>query len=285
MARPAEFKRRAAILSSLVVWGWAPPAARADMTDAVNWARLHGCQSSATTRPLQTDSRLTAAASLLAAGRPLRQSLSESGYLADRSSVLHLSGAVGDADLRRALAARECGGVTDPMLTQIGALRRGRDVWLVLAAPVSLPAVRDAPSIGAQILALVNEARARGRRCGGRRFAGAAPLASDAALTRAATVHAEDMAAHGAFDHRGHDGSTPPARVSRAGFGAFSVVGENIAAGAMSPAEVVAGWLASAPHCENIMDPRFTAMGSGFAVNARSTELVYWTQDFAARRR
>jgi uncharacterized protein YkwD len=90
------------------------------------------------------------------------------------------------------------------------------------------------------------------------------------------------MAAHDHFDHQGSDGSTPATRVERAGFGDHRIVGENIAAGAMSPAEVVQGWLASPPHCENIMDGRFTRVGIAYAANVRTPAAVFWTQDFAA---
>jgi uncharacterized protein YkwD len=33
------------------------------------------------------------------------------------------------------------------------------------------------------------------------------------------------------------------------------------------------------------MDPRFSEIGIAFAVNTATSELVYWTQDFAAPRR
>jgi uncharacterized protein YkwD len=52
----------------------------------------------------------------------------------------------------------------------------------------------------------------------------------------------------------------------------------------MTPAEVTQGWLDSPAHCENIMDTRFSEIGIGFAVNLSSSELVYWTQVFAAPR-
>jgi len=61
-------------------------------------------------------------------------------------------------------------------------------------------------------------------------------------------------------------------------------VGENIAAGAMTPDEVTAGWLASPAHCENIMDGRFLLIGIGYAENRQTRSVVFWTQDFAARR-
>ena len=155
---------------------------------------------------------------------------------------------------------------------------------MIFAAPVVLPARGDAASVSRVILDRVNAARAAGRRCGGKYFAPAAALALDPTLTQAALDHSRDMAEHDAFDHRGHDGSTPNVRVTRAGFGPHRIVGENIAAGAMTPAEVTDGWLASPAHCENIMDSRFTLIGIAFAENLRTASGVFWTQDFAARR-
>jgi uncharacterized protein YkwD len=123
-----------------------------------------------------------------------------------------------------------------------------------------------------------------GRHCGAKYFGPAAPLTLSAPLTHAALEHSLDMAKHGEFDHRGHDGSSPAARVERAGYGAHRLVGENIAGGAMSAPEVVAGWLASAPHCENIMDGRFTQIGVAYAATTDTDVGMYWTQDFAAPR-
>jgi uncharacterized protein YkwD len=133
-------------------------------------------------------------------------------------------------------------------------------------------------------MTLVNAARARGQSCGARYFAPAPPLAFNAALNQAALAHSREMARFAEFDHHGHDGSTPPQRIERAGYGAYRLVGENIAAGSMTPEEVMKGWLASPEHCENIMDPRFAQIGIAFAVNVASSAAVYWTQDFATPR-
>ncbi|MEP6885329.1 MAG: CAP domain-containing protein, partial [Gammaproteobacteria bacterium] len=110
------------------------------------------------------------------------------------------------------------------------------------------------------------------------------PLTLNRNLTGAALAHSSDMAIHAEFDHRGHDGSTPTVRVTRAGYGKYIVVGENIAAGAMTPVEAIEGWLASPAHCENIMDGRFTEIGIAYAANLNASAGMYWTQDFATRR-
>jgi uncharacterized protein YkwD len=252
--------------------------------NAANAARMHGCGASGTRSPLFFNVQLQQAAQRYSHGASLQSAIAESGYLAAQSAAIHLSGPTNDAEMESTLVARECRTLQDSRIREFGAEQRGRDVWMVLAAPVRLPARGDAASVSRVILDRVNAARAAGRRCGGKYFAPAAPLALDPALTQAALAHSRDMAEHDAFDHLGHDGSTPSVRVARAGFGAHRIVGENIAAGAMTPAQATDGWLASPAHCENIMDGRFTLTGIAFAENLRTASAVFWTQDFAARR-
>jgi uncharacterized protein YkwD len=262
-----------------------PHAANADVLAALNWARQRGCDSSAPRMPLQNDLKLQKVAGRLAGGSALREALVAAGYLASESAALHFSGAVSDAQIERTLTANYCRTLTDPELREIGAERRGHEVWVVLAAPpVTLPGAADAASVSRRILDLVNAARAAGRRCGAKYFPPAAPLALNASLTNAALAHSREMAKSNALDHRGRDGSTPAARVERAGYGAHRIVGENIAAGAMTPAEVAAGWLDSPAHCENIMDGRFTQIGIAYAAYPNTAAHMFWTQDFAAPR-
>ena len=263
--------------------------------NAANAARLHGCAAAGSpgpATPLRTTLRaplyysmqLQQAAQRYSHGATLQGAIAGAGYLAAQSAAVHLSGPTDDAQIESMLIARDCGTLADPRMREFGAEQRGRDTWMIFAAPVVLPARGDAASVSRVILDLVNAARAAGRRCGGKSFAPAGPLALDPALTRAALEHSRDMALHDAFDHRGHDGSTPAVRVERAGFGAHRIVGENIAAGALTPDQVMDGWLASPGHCENIMDGRFTLIGIAYAENLNTSSAVFWTQDFAARR-
>ncbi len=228
--------------------------------------------------------KLQQAALRYSRGEPLQEAIAAAGYLAEQSAAIHLSGAVNDAQIESMFVARDCGTLQDPRMRELGAVARGRELWLIVAAPVVLPARGDAATVSRVILELVNKARAAGRRCGGKYFAPAVALTLDPALTRAALAHSRDMAEHDAFEHRGRDGSTPDVRVERAGFGAHSIVGENIAAGAMTPNQVMEGWLASPAHCENIMDSRFTLIGIAYAENLHTGSAVFWTQDFAAHR-
>jgi uncharacterized protein YkwD len=261
-----------------------PHAAKADVLAAVNWARQRGCHASATRVPLQNSLKLQNAAGRLARGSALHEALGAAGYVASESSALHLSGSVSDAQIARTLTANYCRTLIDPNLREIGAERRGSQVWLVLAAPVALPAAADAASVSRRILDLVNAARAAGHRCGAKYFAPVAPLTFNSSLTNAALAHSREMATRNSLDHRGRDGSTPAVRVERAGYGAHRIVGENIAAGAMTAAEVTAGWLDSPAHCENIMDGRFTQIGIAYAASPNTAAGMYWTQDFAAPR-
>jgi uncharacterized protein YkwD len=261
-----------------------PHAATADVLAAVNWARQRGCHASATRTPLQSSPKLQSAAGRLAGGSALHEALAAVGYPASESSALHFSGGVGDAQIVRTLTASYYRTLTDSKLREIGSERRGREVWMVLAAPVALPTAADAASVSRHILDRVNAARAAGHRCGAKYFPPVAPLTLNSSLTNAALAHSREMARNGLLDHRGRDGSTPAARVERAGYGVHRIVGENIAAGAMTPAEVTDGWLDSPAHCENIMDGRFTQIGIAYAASLNTAAGMYWTQDFAAPR-
>ncbi len=142
------------------------------------------------------------------------------------------------------------------------------------ASPVSsLPAAR----VQQQVLERVNQARAQGRTCGRVHFGPTAPLRVSDKLYRAARIHAGDMARHGYFEHEGRDGSSPKTRVQRQKY-RLRLIGENIAFGPESAAEVVSGWLGSPGHCANIMDPRFRDMGVAVALG-RKPGHFYWSQE------
>jgi uncharacterized protein YkwD len=279
--------RRRLLIAGLMLAS--PYAAHTNVLDAVNYARQRGCTVSGARAPvapapLKNNPTLQKAAVRLAGGAALQDTLAALGYLASESFALHFSGTVNDAQITRTLTANYCGTLLNPKLREMGAESRGHEVWMVLAAPVSIPSAADAASVSRQILELVNAARAAGRRCGTRYFPPVAPLVLNHSLNGAALAHSLEMAKNGDFDHRGHDGSSPADRIRRAGFGAYRIVGENIAAGAMTPAEVTAGWFASPAHCENIMDGRFTQIGIAYAANLNAAAGLYWTQDFATPR-
>jgi uncharacterized protein YkwD len=149
----------------------------------------------------------------------------------------------------------------------------------LLALPQSV-AARDTPGRRdeTRVFDLVNEARSQGRRCGGESYPPAPPLVLSRALDRAAQVHARDMARKDYFSHIAPDGSHPKDRVQREGY-ELRLTGENIAFGAESAEEVMAGWLASPGHCANIMDARFREFGVAVATG-RKRGHHYWVQEF-----
>lgn len=263
----------------------APAFARASPAEAVNEVRRAGCGSHERARPLRREPRLDAAAERMARGTGMHDALERAGYRAEEAVALHVGGTATreDDSLARVLARRYCADVANPALAQVGVARRGADVWLVLAAPFDPPTRDELPRIAQRVLALVNEARESGRRCGGRGYEPAPAVRLDARLSSAALAHSREMAATGRFEHEGARGDTPADRVRRTGYEAVRV-GENIAAGPESAEEVVRGWLDSPGHCANLMDPRFTAMGLAYDSEPRSRGGIYWTQVFATPR-
>jgi uncharacterized protein YkwD len=123
-----------------------------------------------------------------------------------------------------------------------------------------------------QILALVNQSR---------KEAGCDPVTLDRRLIEAANRHAADMARRGYFDHESPAGEKAGSRVSGAGY-PWKRYGENIAKGQGSPFRVMADWMKSPGHRENILDCRLDQMGVGLALAADDTP--YWVQDFATPR-
>ena len=106
---------------------------------------------------------------------------------------------------------------------------------------------------------------------------GLPPLSADPPLTTAAQAHSADMVARSFYAHTAPDGSEPWDRAAAAGSTRRSI-GENIACGQRSPAEVVEGWMNSPGHRANILKPGFTHIGIGFAGGGRAG--TYWTQLF-----
>jgi uncharacterized protein YkwD len=153
----------------------------------------------------------------------------------------------------------------------------GDNVGGNLTPPPTTPA--DPTGAARQVFTLVNEARSQPRACGARAFDAAPPLRWNDRLAQAAQGHSDDMAAHGYFDHTSRDGRTFDARISAQGY-VFSTVGENIAAGQMTPAEVMKSWLESPGHCANIMSPGFEEIGVGRAEGGNLG--LYWTQNFGS---
>ena len=75
-------------------------------------------------------------------------------------------------------------------------------------------------------------------------------------MEAAATDHLHDVAARGVLSHDGSDGSTVGGRASRHGY-AWGGVGENVAAGHLSPVLTLQQWLRSPAHCRTLMQANY----------------------------
>lgn len=142
----------------------------------------------------------------------------------------------------------------------------------------------DWTSLEADVLSLVNERRSQGASCGSEGEFGPAPvLRLSPKLTCAARRHSSDMAHRDFFDHVNPDGEQPADRVRAAGY-FYQRVGENIAIGQGTAAQVMAGWMQSPGHCANIMSEPFSELGVGFVSTDEDAEPGvlgrYWTQVF-----
>lgn len=145
--------------------------------------------------------------------------------------------------------------------------RPEQEAWDEEAAPL-----HDLASVRAALLAAVNAAR---------QAAGRPPLAADPRLDAAAQAHAEDMLARSYYSHESPEGGTPRTRVEAAGCRA-ELVAENIAARHLTPELAMAGWMSSADHRRNVLDPRFATMGAGVAVGTYEHRYqILWVMDFA----
>jgi uncharacterized protein YkwD len=259
-------------------------AAAANLTDAINALRARGCAGgSGTANKLKQTRALDAVAQEWAQGGRLKAALQRAEYRASNSSSMRVSGSTDDRMIIGVLANNYCRIVTDPTFTDIGIERRGRDVWMVVAAPLNFPTMKDTKNVEREVLERVNQVRSQPRKCGNTAFKAAPPLQLSAMLNRAALAHAQDMARNDHFEHEGTDGSTPADRVSRTGY-RWRNVAENIAAGAPTAESVVDGWVKSPGHCANIMGAQYREMGIAFALQPKSEAGIYWAQEFATAR-
>jgi len=121
-----------------------------------------------------------------------------------------------------------------------------------------------------------------------RREAGLPPLKLNDTLRDTARAHAQDMAENDFVGHDGSDGSTLGQRLRAAGYTGWLMASENVAAGFSSPEAVVAAWLSSPGHRENLLHPTLRELGMAYAYDANDTYgpyYHYWVQVFSCRRK
>jgi uncharacterized protein YkwD len=252
----------------------------ADPVSALQRLRVSGCAGAIPAlQPLQHNAHLDRAAAMWSAGGSALTAAERSGYTDGPVVGLRLRGS--DDAIMRTLRHSRCRVIAQQTLHDIGIYRSGAQYWVVITGHPTLLADRSQTSkVALRVLDEVNAVRARGTHCGERVYGPAAPLQLSAMLGSAAAEHAVDMAQHDYFEHVDRGGHSPADRVRATGY-QDQLVGENIAYGPASADEVVAGWLHSPGHCQNIMDPRFVAMGLAYAPGQGSRRGLFWDQVLA----
>ena len=134
--------------------------------------------------------------------------------------------------------------------------------------PPDAPAAAVAPAeLMSEVVTMTNQQR-HANGCG--------QLAVDSELTVASIRQSVYMARTGLFNHVWRDGTTFVARSHAAGYAEPS--GENIAWGYRTATEVMAAWMASPGHRENILNCAAHSIGTGVAYGPNG--LPYYTQVF-----
>jgi uncharacterized protein YkwD len=139
--------------------------------------------------------------------------------------------------------------------------------------PAFAEAANDHDAMIARVLELTNAERQK---------VGSAPLALSPLLNDAAQQYSSVLASSGCFAHT--CGAVPDMadRLGQSGYTGWTAIAENIAAGYPSPEAVVAGWMGSTGHRENLLNPRYTEIGIGLAIGGGKFG-IFWTQDFGTR--
>jgi uncharacterized protein YkwD len=133
-----------------------------------------------------------------------------------------------------------------------------------------MPDASTMPTVISATLCLLNGERAD---------AGLPPLAQNDRLAQAAVEHSQDLVTNQYFDHQAPDGRDVVDRVRATGYIPEDrrwTVGENLAWGTgtlATPRNIVAAWMNSQGHRENILRPEFREIGFGVITgNPRSTD-------------
>ncbi|MBO4400987.1 MAG: hypothetical protein J5809_03980 [Selenomonadaceae bacterium] len=103
------------------------------------------------------------------------------------------------------------------------------------------------------------------------------PLKLARDLNHYAQVRAKEITKK--FSHTRPNGKSCFTAVARP----YRMLGENIAAGQKSSAQVVEEWMNSPSHRENIMNPKFRELGVGYLYQPELKYKHYWTQFFRLR--
>jgi uncharacterized protein YkwD len=151
----------------------------------------------------------------------------------------------------------------------------------VLFAPMAVASGGNCPNAHARIVGAPRAGLQRAVVClinDQRHARGLPALSENSRLNRSAQGWTDTMITDRNFSH----GADFASRITAAGFH-WSSAGENIATGFATPSSVVAAWMASTGHCQNILNPTFRDVGTGVLDHPIGDVHVKggtWTQDF-----
>jgi len=116
-----------------------------------------------------------------------------------------------------------------------------------------------------------------------RQKVGAEPLVLSAELSFAAQSYSVVLATSGCFEHTCGPVPEMSDRIVQSGYLGWTALAENIAFGYPTPEAVVAGWMGSPGHRENLLSVSYHEIGIGVASDGTRNG-TFWTQDFGTRR-
>ena len=256
----------------------------ADAISAVQVLRIGGCGGiMPAARPIPRSATLDRVAQRWAAGSSLPAAAQLSDFRGGSTAGLHVNGP--DGSMLELMKGAGCRTLASQRVREVGLYRRGLDNWIVLAFAGAMPdsgmpvgsasgtaaagnvevaprtrlaTSSQAPVLASRALELVNEARARGARCGKRSVRAGAAGEAVRNAGRCRLGHATDMAEHDYFEHQDLAGHSPADRVRAVGY-REKLVGENIAygpeigrrsrcrAGSTVPATAKTSWTRASP--------------------------------------
>ena len=150
-----------------------------------------------------------------------------------------------------------------------GAEEGQSDVALGQKLAVDCKTPRDADQLADQVLQITNLERAA---------EGLPPVVANLKLNEAAGNFACQMIDEGFFSHNDPITGRGPGERAVAAKYVFYSIGENLAAGQETAAEVMRVWMESPSHHEIILDPNWKDVG--IAVRSLGGESLYWVVEF-----
>lgn len=132
----------------------------------------------------------------------------------------------------------------------------------------------SASAVANDVVRFTNQERARN---------GLSALATSPRLMQAAQLHAQQMAQYQRMEHTisGAQYPTLQSRLDAVGY-QYRNAAENVAWNSQTAQSVVTGWMNSAGHRANILNPDLTEMGAAMARSAKGEP--YWIQVFGTPR-